>query len=117
MGIALMTDIKYNLVIRRAEHLMQRNRQLDYPEIRGKMSPVFRNSGNHIFTNFSAQRLQFVLVKLFNILWRIDMFKKHLLISILYSQRQLTGNVPYFSLEIRYSARAATKSLLSKTFR
>ena len=61
MGIALMADIKKNLVTRCMKDIMSRNRQFDGTEITGKMAACMRN----IF----YQKLAYVFRQLFQLFY------------------------------------------------
>jgi hypothetical protein len=67
-----MAHVHDESVSRRIEHAMQRDGQLDYPEIRTQMSPGLRKDLDQLIAHFLRELGQILLAQRFDIRRRTD---------------------------------------------
>ena len=72
MGIALVTYIPDNCVMRTFKYAVQCNGKFNYAEITCKMTAVFSNNVYYSYTDFLSQLLEFFLRKLFDVFRRMN---------------------------------------------
>ena len=77
VGIRLMADIEYYLILRGIENVMKPHDQLYRPEAGGDVAGVHCAAPDDIFPDFIAECLQLLDAKLPHIVRRIDFFKNH----------------------------------------
>src|SRR5437660_3426095 len=70
--IALVTHIHHEAVARRVEHAMQRNRQLNYPEIRPEMTASLRKDFDQFIADFLRELWQILFAKGLDVGGRTD---------------------------------------------
>ena len=76
MGVALMTHVPHDAVLRKPEAAVQRNRKLYNPQIRREMTSVNRYDLDELFPDFRAKLRNFFLRQTLYVLWRMDRRKE-----------------------------------------
>src|SRR5206468_12151452 len=70
--VALVTHIHHEAVARRVEHAMQRNRQLNYPEIRPEMTASLRKDFDQFIADFLRELWQILFAQGLDVHRRAD---------------------------------------------
>ena len=75
MNIGLMPHVEHNAILRLAEHILQRQRQLNHAQIGRKMPTLLQHCIDQQRANLARQPLHLLNAQLFQILRRIDLFE------------------------------------------
>ena len=73
MGVCLMTNVPYKLVVLEVKHIMQRDRQFDNAEACAQMTRMLRHHFDDVLPDFAAQLRKLFRRQPLQIVRRIDL--------------------------------------------
>src|SRR5579864_2323523 len=72
MDIRLVADVEDKVVFRRVKNVVHRERELDHPEVRSKVSAILGKDGNQLLADLFRQGFQLRDGEFFDIEWGMD---------------------------------------------
>jgi len=91
VNVRLVTDIPNELIAGKVEHAMQRERQLDDPEVGREMAAIGGASSNEQISDLTCQDVDFVAPQALDVCRRVDSLNYHCNVIRSYAPRSLSG--------------------------
>ena len=77
VGIALVGNVKNDLILRGIKHIVQCDGRLHHAEVRPEVTAVLAQTEHQSLAHFSRQRIHLVLIQFLHIFRCIDFFQIH----------------------------------------